>query len=535
MFKLRDYQIEAINIIDNYKNGQRILIALPTGSGKTVIFAQNAVTTKGRVLIVVPSSELREQTIDKLKATNPLLDVGSVQAKLDEVSNKVIVATRQSLTHERSTRMERMLEHGEFELIIFDEIHQAMDQVIKIVDKIDSKETKVVGFTATPYNPALTKLFDGIAYRKTILDMILNNYLCEPRALNIHTNTSLTNVKTTLGDFNQKQLEQAVNTEERNDLIVETYKKYASDRKATLVFCVGIEHSLQVAKEFNKQGIKCKSIDSKLDTVDRESILREFKNGELPVLCNVGVLTTGFDHPETDCIIMAKPTKSRTLYEQIIGRGLRLAEGKKDCLILDMVDVVKKHDLMSLSDVFGFEIKENETVKEAKKRVDKEEDDKKREYELREQQRQEELRLIAEQVALFNKQIANAFEDSYYDWFNVQGNIYCLSKSSSYHFIINKTSSNMFAIYDVYINGKERSMRLLEVEDDVIIAMERVETYYVKWHNSYSYKDISDDSWKSHNATENQLRYVPFKKGTKWDVHKYFTSSNIMKILKDRS
>lgn len=534
MFKLRDYQIETIDVINNYKNGQKILIALPTGSGKTVIFAQNAISSKGRVLIVVPSSELREQTIDKLKSSNPLLDIGSVQAKLDDVSNKVIVATRQSLTHERSTRMERMLEYGEFELIIFDEVHQAMDQVVKIVDKIDSSNSKIVGFTATPYNPSLTKLFNGIAYRKSILDMILGNYLCEPRALSVHTNTSLTNVKTTLGDFNQKQLEQAVNTEERNDLIVESYEKYAYDRKATLVFCVGIEHSLQVAKEFNKHGIKCKSIDSKLDTFDRESILNEFKSGKLPVLCNVGVLTTGFDFPPVDCVIMAKPSKSRTLYEQIIGRGLRIAEGKKDCLILDLVDVVKRHDLMSLSDVFGFEIKENETVKEAKKRVDKEDDDKRREFELREQQRQEELKLIAEKVALFNKHVAHAFEDAYYDWFNIQGNIYCLSKTSSHHYIVSKTIDSRFAIYAVYINGNDKNIRRLEMTNDVVTAIDQVENYYIQCHNSYTYKDTTNDTWKSHNATENQLKYVPFKKGTKWDVHKYFTANNILKLIKDR-
>lgn len=136
---LRDYQLDCVNKIKELNKGDCVLVSLPTGSGKTVIFADIAANTEGRTLIVVPSQELREQTIEKLKETNSDLDIGSVQASLDQVEHKIIVATRQSLTHKKSTRMERMLVNGEFEKVIIDEAHQAVDQIIKVKDKLNKE------------------------------------------------------------------------------------------------------------------------------------------------------------------------------------------------------------------------------------------------------------------------------------------------------------------------------------------------------------------------------------------------------------
>ena len=153
--------------------------------------------------------------------------------------------------------------------------------------------------------------------------MINSKYLCEPKAIYVYSDVDLSNVKTVAGEFNQRQLEDAVNTENRNDIITDAYIKYASDRKSTIVFASGIAHARDICQSFKDKNIVCDYIDSTIEDTQRELVISNFKSGKLPVIVNVGVLTTGFDFEPTDCILMCRPTKSKILYTQIIGRGLR--------------------------------------------------------------------------------------------------------------------------------------------------------------------------------------------------------------------
>lgn len=526
-YKLRDYQIESIQAIEEMSKNKPGLIVLSTGAGKTVVMADIAARNKSRTLIILPSTELREQTIDKLKETDPTLDIGSVQGSLDEVSNKIVCSTRQSLTHSKSTRIERMKSYGEFGLIIFDEAHQAVSQISKILSKIDTTKCKVLGFTATPFSKDITNVFKEIVYSKDILYMIDNNYLVEPKVIQVSTKTSLAGVKTIAGEFNQRELEITVNNEYRNDLIVKAYKEFAFDRRHTLVFASGIEHSEDLTKEFVKQGIKCRSVDSTLSKEDREKVIGEYKTGKINVLCNVGVLTTGFDDPQTNCVIYARPTKSKILFTQILGRGLRLFEGKKDCLVVDFKDVCSSHDLMDMENLFDVNFKKGQTLSEAREEKKNEEEAIKIKREKIEQERQEQLELVAKQIKLFNKEMHRAFADVSYDWFKCTPSIYAVSESSDIHMAV-ESGDNEFLIYKVITKKEEKSVEFVDAYENVIDAIHYIEEN-IKNPKSFAYKNAA---WKSDKATDAQRKYVPWSK-TKWDCHKFFTSNSIKSQLRN--
>jgi superfamily II DNA or RNA helicase len=530
---LRPYQQEALDIIKNIQPKGTSLIALPTATGKTLIFAALSAQTSGRVLIVVPSTELRIQAINKLKDTDSILDVGSVQASLNEVENKVIVSTRQSLTHIKSTRIEQMLNNGEFEYVIFDEAHQAPNQLIKIINKLNSN-AKILGFTATPYNKECIDIFGEPAYRKSIYEMIMTDFLCEPIAFQISTKTNLNDVKIIAGEFNQKQLENAVNNNERNRILIESYKKYASDRKSTLVFASGIAHSNDLAQEFTDNGIYCKSIDSTLSDEERNNILEEFKSGKLPVIVNCMILTVGFDHPPIDCLILARPTKSRILYEQILGRGLRLFNNKENCLIIDVQDIIRNHDLMDISSVFNMNIKSGETTRSAECRILKEHEEnekQKLEEEIKRKEREkkqlEELELIAKQIKLFNRDMALRFNEAYHDWFRVDNFTYGVSEDSNNHFVIENDNDD-FYVYWICTDKNNKNIECLNSNNSLLESIDYVENYCFKRLTSFVYRDAK---WKTEPATEKQKQYVKWAK-YKWQVHCYFTSNSIKWQLK---
>lgn len=537
-YELRPYQIEAVEAVKNLQSGFNGILSLSTGTGKTVIMAAIANETIGRVLIVVQSSELREQTIEKLYKTNPNLDVGSVQASLDEVSNKIVVSTRQSLTHSKSTRLERMSEHGDFELVFFDECHSSVGQIKKIVDKLNPS-IKVVGLTATAFNPDMKKVFHGIIYEKYILEMIKDNYLCEPKAIYVHSDVDLSNVKTIAGEFNQRQLEDAVNTDNRNDIIVDAYIKYASGRKSTIVFASGIAHARDICQKFKDNNIVCDYVDSTIEDNQRELVINNFKSGKLPVIVNVGILTLGFDHPPTDCIMMCRPTKSKILYTQIIGRGLRTSEGKENCLVIDVVDIVRKHDLMTMTDIFDVEIKDGETLSEAIKREEKNEQEKLEREELAKQKEQERLALIAEELKLFKTNMSEYFSESYYDWFKCDNDIFALSTNSDYHYAIYKNiKENIFELYFINTTNKVNTKDYISEDDNLINLIEEAEKYATRKYSTFLDRKAK---WKYESSTQKQLDWLKdqwWVNGkilrTKFDVHVVVKANKISWIIKKK-
>ena len=537
-YELRPYQIESVEAVNNLKEGESGIISLPTASGKTIIMSAIANNTVGRVLIIIQSTILRIQTIEKLLNTNPDLDIGSVQASLNEVSNKIVIATRQSLTHSKSTRLEKMSEHGDFELVIFDEAHQACGQIRKILDKLNPN-IKIIGLTATPYSPDMNKVFNGIIYQKPILEMIKNNYLCEPKAIYVHSDTDLSSVKTVAGEFNQKQLEDAVNTDNRNDIIVKAYIKYASDRKSTIVFASGIAHARDISQTFNDNGIFCDYIDSTIEDSKREDVMNRFNNGILPVIVNVGILTVGYDNENVTALIFARPTKSKILYVQCLGRGLRTSEGKSNCLIIDVVDIVRKHDLMTMTDIFGVEIKDQETLTEAIKREEKNKAEKLEREELAKQKEIERLALIAEELKLFKANMSEYFSESYYDWYKCDRDTFALSINSDLHYVIYKNiKENIFELFIVDTTNKVNRKEYVSEDDNLINLIEESEKYASRKYSTFLDRKAK---WKYEPATQKQLDWLKnewWANGkvlrTKFDVHTCVKANKISWIIKKR-
>lgn len=536
MYKLRDYQEESVVAMNNIPLGERGLIVLPTGSGKTICMAELCRQSEGRTLIIVISKELREQTIDKIKLMcGDDISIGSVQSTLNQVDAKIIIATRQSLSNKKSNRIEQMLEYGEFSTIIFDEVHIAVEQCLKIIQKFNNEKLKTIGFTATPYNKQMVKIFNEITYSKDILWMIENKYLIEPRAFEIETTTDISNVKTVGGEFVQSQLEKAINTDDRNDLIVQGYKKFAMDRKHTIAFASGIEHSRDLCAEFNKQGITCAYVDSTLTKDERETVLKGFREGIYRTICNVGVLSTGYDFPEVDNIMFCRPTKSKILYIQQLGRGLRIADGKENCLVLDFKDVVSKHNLMDISSVFDVDMLDGETPTEALEREkladEKEKEEREKERIKKEEDRRRVEEIIAKEMELFNTNLDSTFrENSYYDWYKINYKMYALSESSDIHYVILKDGSD-FSTYKVSTKKENKFCDELDVFTNVIDAIKYIENENLTDARSFADKDAK---WKKQPATANQLKWIKFKTvHNKWEAHQYFTVWQVKKLVEN--
>jgi ATP-dependent helicase IRC3 len=156
----------------------------------------------------------------------------------------------------------------------------------------------------------------------------------------VQTKVDLSSVGTRYNDFKENELSKAINTLDRNDIIVKSWEKYAASdsRKSTLVFAVDMEHTLSLCNAFRARNIDARFITSKSSPTERQETLQAFRDGECPVLVNCGILTEGTDIPRIDCILMARPTKSSTLFQQMFGRGMRLHPSKKECLVIDFVD-----------------------------------------------------------------------------------------------------------------------------------------------------------------------------------------------------
>lgn len=540
MIKLRDYQLECVNKILEVENGDCVCCKSPTASGKTIILSEviNRVYKQGsRVLVVVPSGELRLQSIAKIKMVcGEEIDIGSVQANIDQVSNQIVVATRQSLTHSKSDRIDRMRAYGEFDYVIYDECHVAIHQQKIIYDKLNNGITKFIGFSATPYNDEMLKLYTKIIFKRGIFDMIVGGYIVEPRCKLIYSNTDISDVGTVAGEFNLSQLEECINNEDRNELIVNAYNEFAKDRNKTIIFATGIDHAKEICDCFIKNNIKACSLDSTDSKQDREDILQKFHDGEIKVLVNVSILTTGFDETSVDTIILARPTKSRMLFEQIIGRGLRLHEGKKDCLIIDVVDIARKNNIMSLSDVFDMEIKDGETPTEAKERIDKLEEEERLKLEeerrLKEEEERRRQEMIAHEIQMFNSDMKNIVYYSQLDWFRFDDVTYSLLGDMTNSTIIRKTNDNEFTIY---IGIKDKFLSLTEdyTTNNLQDAIQYCEEKMIEYGSSYINKN---SKWKFDKATEKQLQYINDKIRkyikTKWDVNKVFFNNSLYRAFK---
>lgn len=357
---LRPYQREAIaRVIAARRDGvKRMVVCLPTGAGKTVIFSELARIAKRPVLVIAHRRELVQQARDKVAralgdGAVVAIEQGSETAHDDA---RVVVASIRSL---REERLARVMAARRFGLVVYDECHHAPaednQRVLRSLGAFDDDWTgTLLGFTATTARGdgmGLDGVFERIVYRRGIADMVADGYLAPLRGYRITTAADLANVTAGAGDFVIEELAEAVDIESRNALVARSIQELARDRR-TLAFCVNVRHARHLARALNAIGVPTGIVHGTMKLDRRAQTLADFRAGRLAAVTNVGVLTEGFDDPGVSCVAMARPTRSDGLYAQCVGRGTRLAPGKVDCLVLDFVDLSER-SLVTLPTLAG--------------------------------------------------------------------------------------------------------------------------------------------------------------------------------------
>ncbi|KAJ2846616.1 DEAD DEAH box helicase [Coemansia brasiliensis] len=353
---LRPYQQECIDkCLDSLKNGiWRQAVSLPVGSGKTVVFsnliqripAPTSMATK--TLVLAHREELLVQAARQIQRASPNLVVEIDQGtRMANPAADVVVASVPTLGRQDSPRLLRH-DPQRYKCIVIDEAHHAAASTYgRILDHFASNSKIFIwGCSATLHRHdglGLSDVFDKIVYQKRFIEMIRERWLSHMRVITVRTATQLNAVRNYAGEFSTGSLSHAVNQRERNLAVVQAYQSLAADRKSVLVFAVDVAHAKALTQTFNRYHINAHYVLGSTGASERERILFEFREGKIPVVVNCGILTEGTDIPNIDCVIMARPTRSPVLFQQMLGRGMRLHPGKSDCLIVDFVDSFK-HD-----------------------------------------------------------------------------------------------------------------------------------------------------------------------------------------------
>src|SRR6185312_6024765 len=365
---LRPYQEEAITRIGAcLAEHQSTLLVLPTGTGKTRTAATYVRQHGGRVLWLAHRQELIEQGRDSLEeVTGQAVSV----EKADQYARgtRVVVASVQTLKGDRLSTFRNRFDP---ELIVTDEAHHAPSASYRAIYEA-FPGARHLGLTATPDRhdeKAMGLVFDSVAFVYEIRDAIRDGYLCPIRALQVQVDAiDLRAVGTVAGDLNQGELDAVMSAEEALHGVVGSTIEYAGDRR-TIVFRTSVENAHRLAEIHNRyRRDAARAVDGGTDPRTRATTLRDHKTGVYQTLYNVGVLTEGYDDPAISCIVVARPTSSRALYAQCAGRGLRIAPGKTDCLLIDLVGNSGKHSLVTATDILAGKY-DDDTLALAKQKV----------------------------------------------------------------------------------------------------------------------------------------------------------------------
>lgn len=356
---LRPYQKDCLFAIERkFLEGKRkLLVSVPTGGGKTLIFTTYSVEKNLRTLVLVHRDELLQQTLDKyLMVGGDPLKVGEIRAGVWR-ENHFTVASLQTLSRNLGR-----IDGGRYDVVVVDEAHHLPAPSYRsVINRLfeTNPDLKLLGFTATPYRSddrTLSEFFDDLAYAIDVLELLRLGYLIPVRARLFHLPVSLDHLKVKKVDGEEDFLESSIselfNHDHLNEEVVKRWIEYGEGRK-TVFYLSSLQHAKALQEAFLRNGIPAGYVDGKTPLEERREVLREFKEGRIRVLTNVNVLTEGFDDPELECVGLVRPTKSLTLYAQMVGRGLRIGVGKRDCLILEFTGETKRHSLASLDTFLG--------------------------------------------------------------------------------------------------------------------------------------------------------------------------------------
>lgn len=397
---LRPYQEEAVAAVKKEwaSGNRRTLLVLPTGTGKTICFAsltKDCVSSGSRVLIIAHRGELLEQAADKLKKTTGLsCAVEKASESCLDSWYPVTVGSVQSL--QRAKRLEKFAPDY-FGTVIVDEAHHAISAGYQAVLQHFSG-ANVLGVTATPDRGDMRNLgeyFDSLAYEYSLPKAIKDGYLCSIKALTVPLQLDISDVGVQAGDFKAGEIGTAL--EPYLEQIAEVMFQYCKDRK-TVVFLPLIKTSRTFCEILIRKGFAAAEVNG--NSQDRANILRDFESGKYNVLCNSMLLTEGWDCPSVDCIIVLRPTKIRSLYAQMVGRGTRLYPGKDHLLLLDFLWHIDRHELCHPANL----ICENEEV--AKRMTEMLEDGAGEAVDLEEAEEAAETDVVAQREAALARQLA---------------------------------------------------------------------------------------------------------------------------------
>lgn len=342
--ELRPYQQEAKEaVFDEWEKVSKTLVVLPTGCGKTIVFAKIAeecVRRGKRVLILAHRGELLEQASDKIaKATGLRCAVEKAEESCLGSWYRITVGSVQSMQREK--RLARFSE-SYFETIIIDEAHHCIsDGYQKVLQHFP--DAKVLGVTATPDRGDMQNLgqyFETLAYEYTLPKAIKEGYLSPIKALTIPLKLDLSGISVQAGDFKSGEIATALDPYLYQ--IADEMEKYCKERK-TVVFLPLVKTSQKFRDILSEKGFQAAEVNG--ESKDRTEILEAFDKGKYNVLCNSMLLTEGWDCPSVDCVVVLRPTKVRSLYSQMVGRGTRLYPGKDHLLLLDFLWHTERHEL----------------------------------------------------------------------------------------------------------------------------------------------------------------------------------------------
>ena len=356
IMQLRQYQQQAVDAVYNYlrRYDDNPCVVIPTAGGKTPILAtivKDAIQQwDGRVMILSHVKELLEQAVDKIHTVYPECDIGiySTGLKRWDTDNKCIVAGIQSAYRNTDG-------FGKFDLIIVDEAHlipekgDGMYRNFLRRMKDHNPELRVIGLTATPYRMtsgpicAPDNVLNKICFEVGVKELLQQGFLCPLRSKASRQEIDASGLHVRAGEFIESEVDKLMNT---GDLVAQACSEiisYARERKAVIIFCCSIDHAQNVLAHIRKHDSTAEAVFGDTLPSFRAEILERFKAGKIKFLVNVGVLTTGFDAPNIDCVVLLRPTASPGLYYQMVGRGFRLHPDKKDCLVLDFGGNIERH------------------------------------------------------------------------------------------------------------------------------------------------------------------------------------------------
>jgi superfamily II DNA or RNA helicase len=340
--ELREYQQEALDSLSEMRANQETIALLyhATGTGKTVTAVMDAKRCGGRVLFVAHTMELVNQAFATFESLWNDVSVGKFADSIKDTEAHVVCGSVQSIALNLD-----MFKVDDFDYIIIDEAHHASaDTYQKVLAYFNP--AFILGLTATPEradDTNILEIFKNTAHKLDIQTAVEIGALVPVRCIRIHTNIDMTKVRFNSVQYNIRDLDVKICVTERNQLIVDTWLEYVKNRR-TVVFCASVKHAEQIAQLFKNIGVSAIAVSGSMKTSERNEQLAKFANGDVKVLCACDLLNEGWDCPQTEVLFMARPTMSKVLYTQQLGRGMRNSDGKDYLMVFDFVDNASQYN-----------------------------------------------------------------------------------------------------------------------------------------------------------------------------------------------